>query len=310
MELRNERDKLLEEREGLEKLVASKDRQKTRLKKDLAALRKLYSEDTEIGRRRTLLQEAAPARDIPLSAMIEKEPITVIMSKRGWIKAMKGHADLGAPESFKFKEGDGPRFAFHAQTTDKLLLGCDNGRFYTLGADKLPGARGFGEPIGSMIDLDGEAGLVALLPAVAGGKLLLASSIGNGFVATAADIVAETRKGKQVMNLKAGAKMCVMRMIAPGADHIAVIGENRKLLAFPLDDLPEMGRGQGVRLQKYKDGGLSDAIAFPMEEGLSWTMGGDSGRTRTESDMQLWRFARGAAGRLPPTGFPKNGKFG
>ena len=309
MELRNERDKLLEERDGLEKLIESPARQKTRLKKDLAELRKLYAEDTELGKRRTMLIEAAPAREISLEAFIEKEPVTVIMSQRGWIKAMKGHADLSQPDSFKFKEGDGPKYAFHAQTTDKLLMACDNGRFYTIGADKLPGARGFGEPVGSMVDLEAGAEPIALMVADMNGKLLLASTWGRGFVANIADVVAETKKGRQVANLKGDAKLLVVRPVPAGADHVAAIGNNRKLLVFPLDELPEMARGQGVMLQRYKDGGLSDAIVFRLEEGLSWAMGGDSGRTRTENDLTMWRVARGAAGRLPPTGFPKTGKF-
>ncbi len=309
MELRAERDKLLEEREALEKLVASKDRQKTRLKKDLKELRKLYAEDTELGARRTSLEEAAPAKDIPLEAMIEKEPVTVIMSQRGWIKAMKGHADLSTPESFKFKEGDGPKFAFHAQTTDKLLMACDNGRFYTIGADRLPGARGFGEPVASMVDMEPGTEPVALMVADPKGKLLIASTWGRGFIANIADVVAETKKGRQVANLRGDARLLVVRQVPEGADHVAAIGENRKLVVFALAEMPEMAKGQGVMLQRYKDGGLSDAICFRLEDGLSWTMGGKGDRTRTENDMTMWRVARGAAGRMPPTGFPKSGKF-
>lgn len=309
MELRNERDKLLEERDGLEKLIESPARQKTRLKKDLADLRKLYAEDTDLGKRRTMLIEAAPAREISLEVFIEKEPVTVIMSQRGWIKAMKGHADLSQPDSFKFKEGDGPRYAFHAQTTDKLLMACDNGRFYTIGADKLPGARGFGEPVGSMVDLEAGAEPIALMVADMKGKLLLASTWGRGFVANIADVVAETKKGRQVANLKGDAKLLVVRPVPEEADHVAAIGENRKLVVFSLSEMPEMAKGQGVMLQRYKDGGLSDATVFKLEDGLSWAMGGETGRTRTENDLTMWRVARGAAGRLPPTGFPKTGKF-
>ena len=309
MELRREHDALIKEQEELEKLLDSPARQRTRLKKDLTALRALYSETTELGRRRTDLQEAAPAREIPLEAMIEREPVTVIMSRRGWIKAMKGHADLGAAELTKFKEGDGPGFAFHAQSTDKLLIALDNGRFYTLGAEKLPGARGFGEPVRGMLDMENEAQIVALLPYDPQGKLLLAASNGRGFLAEMAELIAETRKGRQVVNLKAGVKLMVIRSVPPNADHVAVVGENRKLVVFPISELPVMARGQGVQLQRYRDGSLSDATTFRLEEGLSWTMGGESGRTRTERDMGLWRVARGAAGRLPPNGFPRNNKF-
>ncbi|MDQ4418855.1 DNA topoisomerase IV subunit A [Sphingobium sp. DEHP117] len=309
MELRREHTELLKEREELEKLVESPARQRTRLKCDLAELRKRYGPETPLGRRRTQVEEAAPAREIPLEAMIEREPITVILSQRGWIRAMKGHVDLASAETAKFKEGDGPAFAFHAQTTDKLLLACANGRFYTLGADKLPGGRGFGEPVRLMVDLDGDTEIVALLPAKAGAKMLLAASDGRGFVAVMDELIAETRKGKQVVNLKTGARVAVVHVIPPEADTVAVIGENRKLLVFPLSELPEMTRGQGVQLQRYRDGGLSDAVAFRLADGLSWQMGGDTGRTRTETDLAMWRVARGAAGRMPPTGFPRNNRF-
>jgi len=312
MELRREHDALIAEQAELEELLADPKLQKQRLTKNLKALRALYSGNTELGRlgaRRTKIEEAAPAREIPLEAMIEREPVTVIMSRRGWIKAMKGHADLSAAELTKFKEGDGPGFAFHAQSTDKLLFALDNGRFYTLGAEKLPGARGFGEPVRGMLDMENEAQIVALLPYDPQGKLLLAASNGRGFLAEMAELIAETRKGRQVVNLKAGVKLMVIRPVPPSADHVAVVGENRKLVVFPITELPVMARGQGVQLQRYRDGSLSDATTFRLEEGLSWTMGGDSGRVRTEKDMGLWRVARGAAGRLPPNGFPRSNKF-
>ncbi len=312
MELRREHDALIAEQAELEELLADPKLQKQRLTKNLKALRALYSGNTELGRlgaRRTKIEEAAPAREIPLEAMIEREPVTVIMSRRGWIKAMKGHADLSAAELTKFKEGDGPGFAFHAQSTDKLLFALDNGRFYTLGAEKLPGARGFGEPVRGMLDMENEAQIVALLPYDPQGKLLLAASNGRGFLAEMAELIAETRKGRQVVNLKAGVKLMVIRPAPPSADHVAVVGENRKLVVFPIAELPVMARGQGVQLQRYRDGSLSDATTFRLEEGLSWTMGGDSGRVRTEKDMGLWRVARGAAGRLPPNGFPRSNKF-
>jgi topoisomerase IV subunit A len=309
MQLRRERDALAAEREELQKLVDSPARQRTRLKKDLAALRARYGEGTALGRRRTSLEEAAPAREIPLEAMIEREPITVILSRRGWIRAMKGHVELANPEALKFKEGDGPAYFFHALTTDKLLLAADTGRFYTLAADKLPGGRGFGEPVKLMADMEGESGIVALLPVAPGGKLLLAASDGRGFVAAAASATAETRKGKQVVNLRPGARLSVVRPIGAEDDYVGVIGENRKMVVYPLAELPEMGRGQGVQLQRYRDGGLSDAVTFRFSEGLSWPLGGDSGRRRTESDLSAWRTARGAAGRMPPTGFPRNNRF-
>jgi len=309
MEIRKERDTLDEERKGLTALIESPQRQRTRLKKDLARLRERYAPDTALGRRRTLIEEAGPPREIPLEAMIEREPITVILSQRGWIRAMKGHGDLASADTLKFKEGDGPLFAFHAQTTDKLLLAADNGRFYTLAADKLPGGRGFGEPVRLMVDVEGEAGFAALLPARSGGRLLLAASDGRGFIAKMEEIIAETRKGRQVMNLRPGARLKVVRVISEEADYAAVIGENRKLVVFPLGELPEMARGSGVQLQRYRDGGLSDAIAFRFADGLSWAMGGESGRTRTEADLTPWRTARGAGGRMPPIGFPRDNRF-
>jgi len=310
MQIRRERDGLIKEREDLRKLVDSKDRQRTRLKKDLAALKARYGQGTELGRRRTTIEEAGPLREIPLEAMIEREPITVIMSERGWIRAMKGHVDHAEADLLKFKEGDGPRFFFHAQTTDKLLLAAANGRFYTLAADKLPGGRGFGEPVRLMIDVEGEGSFVELMPAVSGAKLLLASSDGRGFVTSAAGAIAETRKGKQIVNLRPGARLATVRHIRPSDDYVAAIGENRKMVAFPISELPEMARGQGVQLQRYRDGGLSDVASFRFAEGLSWPMGGDSGRTRTESDLNPWRTARGAAGRMAPLGFPKSNRFG
>jgi topoisomerase-4 subunit A len=309
MEIRKERDDLAKEREGLVALIESPARQRTRLKRDLGVLRERYGLETALGARRTTIEEAAPAREIPLEAMIEREPITVIMSQRGWIRAMRGHIDLASADAVKFKEGDGPAFAFHAQTTDKILLAADTGRFYTLGGDKLPGGRGFGEPVRLMIDMEGDAGIVALVPVSASAKLLVASSDGRGFIAATAEAVAETRKGKQLVNLRPGAKLKVVRAVPAEADYVAAIGDNRKLVVFPLNELPEMGRGQGVTIQKYRDGGLSDVIAFRFEEGLSWTMGGETGRTRTETDLTPWRVARGAAGRMPPTGFPRNNRF-
>lgn len=309
MELRREHAELVKEKEELEKLVESPARQRTRLKKDLAALRKRYGPEVDLGRRRTLVEEAAPAREIPLEAMIEREPITVILSERGWIRAMSGHRDLAAADTLKFKEGDGPQFAFHAYTTDKLLMATATGRVYTLASDKLPGGRGFGDPVRSLVDMDNEGAIVAFMPARTGAELLLASSDGRGFVAAVADLMAETRKGKQVVNVRTGAKLSVIRPIPAEADSVAVIGENRKLLVFALTEMPKMARGQGVQMQRYRDGGLSDAIAFRLADGLSWTMGGESGRTRTESDMMPWKVARGAAGRMPPTGFPRDNRF-
>ncbi len=312
LEIGKERGALAKERETLVALIESPARQKTRLKKDLADLRKRYAEDTAIGKRRTSIIESAPARDIPLEAMIEREPITVILSRRGWIRAMSGHRDLAAADTLKFKEGDGPLFAFHAQTTDRLLLAAGNGRVFTLAADKLPGGRGFGEPVRLMVDLEGEGAPVALLPVSrgqSGAQLLVATSDGRGFLAKLSEIVAETRKGKQLVNLKPGSELRIFRPVPAGADYVAVVGDNRKMVVFPLPELPEMARGSGVQLQRYRDGGLSDAVAITLADGISWAMGGESGRTRTEADLTPWRTARGAGGRMAPNGFPRDNRF-
>ncbi|MFU7527817.1 DNA topoisomerase IV subunit A [Qipengyuania sp. ASV99] len=308
MELRSEKDTLLAEQDDLTKLLESPARQRTRLKKDLRALRAEYAETTALGARRTLIREAAPMVEFSMDAMIEKEPVTVILSQKGWIRAGRGHVPLD--QEFKYKEGDKLAAILHAQTTDKLLIAASDGRFFTLGCDKLPGARGFGEPLRTMIDLESDAAIAGMLVHKDGGRLLLASSIGKGFIAETKDLLAETRKGRQVVNLKAGARLQVIREVPAAHDHVAAVGDNRKLIVFNLDEMPMMTRGQGVTLQRYRDGGLSDATTFVLAEGLSWQMGGSGERTRTETDIWQWKVARGAAGRLPPQGFPKNNRFG
>ncbi|MEQ1498985.1 MAG: DNA topoisomerase IV subunit A [Novosphingobium sp.] len=307
MELRRERDDLLAEQDDLNKLLESPARQRTRVKRDLANLRKDYAEDTALGRRRTTIAEAAPTVEFSMDAMIEKAPVTVILSAKGWVRGASGHDPLD--KDFKYKEGDGFGYAFHAQTTDKLLIACDNGRFYTLGADKLPGARGFGEPIRTMLDIDAGAEIVALLVYRPKAQLLLASNQGRGFAAQADELLAETRKGRGVMTTKPGVKLAVVREIPAEHDHIAVVGDNHKLVVFNLEELPVLAKGQGVTLQRYRDGGLSDAATLKLEEGLSWKMGGESGRVRTEPDVLIYKVARGAAGRIAPRGFPQSNKF-
>ena len=305
MEIGRERETLIKELDELTKLIESPARQRTRLKRELSSLKDKFGDD-----RRTQFGEAGAAREIDWSAMIEKEPITVILSQRGWIRAMKGHVALEEVPELKWREGDGPFIHFHAQTTDRLALFASNGRAYTLGGDKLPSARGFGEPVRLLIDLEAEVDIVQLLVVRPEMKLFAASSDGRGFVTTGEATLAETRKGKQLVNLRPGAKVAVIRAIPEAADTVAVIGENRKMVVFALAELPELARGQGVTLQRYRDGGLSDATVFRLEDGLSWALGGESGRIRTESDLTSWRAARGAAGRMPPMGFPRNNRFG
>ena len=304
MEIAKERGALGKERDELCRLVEDKSRQRRRMKKDLEALRDKFGDE-----RRTRVEEAGAAREIDWSAMIDKEPITVILSRRGWIRAMKGHLALDQVADLKWREGDEPFIHFHAQTTDRLALFASNGRVYTLGANKLPSARGFGEPVRLFIDLDAEVDIVQMLVVRPDMKLLIATADGKGFVTSGDAILAETRKGKQLVNVRAGASVAVVRPIAPDADAVAVVGENRKMVVFPLAELPELARGQGVTLQRYRDGGLSDAIALRLEHGLSWALGGESGRTRTETDLSPWRAARGAAGRMPPIGFPRTNRF-
>ncbi len=305
MELVAERDRLMEERAGLEDLLASEDLQWTRISEQLRETKKAFGKGYAGGARRTMLAEAAEAEDVPIEAMIEREPITVVCSQMGWIRAMTGHIDL--TRELKFKDGDGPRFIFHAETTDKLLIAASNGRFYTISAANLPGGRGMGEPLRLMVDLPNEAEIMDILIHNPDRKLLVASSAGDGFVVPEADVVAQTRTGKQVLNVKDGIRLLVVKPVEGNA--VAVVGENRKVLIFPLDELPEMGRGKGVRLQKYKDGGLSDAKTFVLEVGLNWL--DPAGRTRTVTHEELgeWIAKRASAGRMAPRGFPRDNKF-
>ncbi|MEM9269177.1 MAG: DNA gyrase subunit A, partial [Pseudomonadota bacterium] len=303
MELKRERDALIEEREGLVDLLDSEELQWKGIADQLRATRKAFGKDAPGGARRTDLAEAPHVDEVPLEAMIEREPITVVCSQMGWVRAMKGHIDLS--QELKFKDGDGPRFIFHAQTTDKILLFGSTGRFYTLAASALPGGRGMGEPVRLMVDLPNEAEIVALFLHTPGRKLLVASSVGDGFVVPEDEVLAQTKAGKQVLNVRAPARAQLCKPVA--GDHVACVGENRKMLVFPLDELPSMGRGKGVRLQKYKDGGLSDATTFVLSAGLQWKDGG--GRTRTETDLSEYLAKRASAGRMAPRGFPRDNRF-
>ncbi|MEX3016929.1 DNA topoisomerase IV subunit A [Gymnodinialimonas hymeniacidonis] len=305
MELQAERDRLMEERADLDDLLAEEGLQWNKIAEELREVRGKFGAKVEGGARRTIFAEAGEVEDVPLEAMIEKEPITVVCSQMGWIRAMKGHVDLSG--EMKFRDGDGPRFAFHAQTTDKLLILGSQGRVYTLGASGLPGGRGLGEPVRLMVDLPNEVQIVDLFTHTPGTKRLMASSAGDGFVVAEEEILAQTRSGKQVLNVKDGVTALVCRAIAEGDTHVTTVGENRKLLIFPLEELPEMGRGKGVRLQKFKDGGLSDARTFNLAEGLTWL--DPAGRTRTETELAEWSAKRASAGRMAPRGFPRDNRF-
>ena len=303
VELVKEKDTLMEERANLEDLLDDTVQQWNKIAEEIRLTKKQFGKDHSGGERRTDFAEAQDFDEVPIEAMIEKEPITVVCSVMGWIRAMNGHIDLD--RELKFKDGDGPAIIFHAQTTDKLLALGSNGRFYTLLASNLPGGRGMGEPIRLMVDIPDEAKIVNIMPYIPDQRLLLASSAGDGFIVRHDDVIAQTKNGKQILNVKGNSVAKVCRNV--NGDHIAVVGENRKVLIFSITELPEMVRGKGVRLQKYKEGGLSDITTFDISNGLSWL--DPAGRTRTETNLEEWTGKRATAGRMAPRGFPRNKRF-
>lgn len=307
IELKSEHDALSKEREELDKLIKSEARQWTRIKKQVAALQEMFGAKTPLGKRRTQIGKAPTPVDVEelAESMIEKEPITVVISEKGWIRAMKGHGHDTA--GLKFKDGDKFGFAVEGQTTDKFVLFASNGRFYTLAGDKLPPGRGFGEPVRLMADLPNDADIMAVRVYAPGQKLLIAADDGRGFIVKSEDVLAQTKNGKQVLSVSAGVEAKVCTLIGEGHDHVAVIGDNRKMLVFELKDIPEMAKGRGITLQKYKDGGLSDAKSFAWAHGLTYKYGG--GETVVE-DLNPWVGERAQAGKLPPNGFPKSNRFG
>ncbi|WP_169568645.1 DNA topoisomerase IV subunit A [Sneathiella limimaris] len=302
MELRTEHTELSEEKAGIEALLGSEELQKEAISNEIKELKKILKGVPEVANRRTVIGEAQELPEVPLEAMIEKEAITVICSDKGWIRALKGHVAETGEE--KYKDGDKGKFWIQAETTDKLILFATNGRFYTIGADKLPRGRGHGEPVRLMIDLGNDQDIVALFVHKPGRKLLIASTDGRGFIVDENGVIAQTRNGKQTLNVSGDveAAFCVEME----GDSIAVIGENRKLNCFATEEVSEMTRGRGVTLQRYKDGGLSDIKTFNKSEGLTWKSGE---RTRTEEDLTGWYTRRGNAGRLAPRGFNRNNKF-
>ena len=306
MQIRTEHDRLSREQKGLKALLKSEDEQWQRIAAEIREVKETFSKKTPLGRRRTDFVEA-PEIDAGFEqAMIEKEPVTVVCSEKGWIRTMKGHME--DVSTLAYKDGDQGKFAFHAMTTDKIMLFSSSGKFFTLEVSKLPGGRGHGEPVRLMCDLDAADSIVALFVHQPGVKRLLASTEGDGFIVAEEECLATTRKGKQVLNVKTPVEALVCAAVPDGADHVAAIGENRKMVVFRLAELPEMARGKGVRLQKFKDGGLSDARAFRLTDGLSWL--DSSGRTWTVTELREWLGARAQAGRLPPKGFPKTNRFG
>ncbi len=303
--IRKEMDALSAEEAGLTRLLDSERRQWRAVAKEIGGTAAEFGGDTALGRRRTTLAEAPPPVEIPAEALVEREAVTVLCSQKGWVRAVKGHGI--APAEQKYKDGDGSRFAIAAETTDRLIVFATNGRFYTIGVDRLPGGRGQGEPLRLMIDLPNEHDVIAMFPYRPAMELLVAASDGRGFVVDGEEAVAQTRAGKQVLTPGDGAT-ALLCLRAEDGDAVAFVGDNRRMLVVKLDDIPLMTRGRGVILQRYKAGGLADAKVFRLADGLSWRQG--ETRTRTEADLTLWLGARGGAGRLVPNGFPRSNRFG
>jgi topoisomerase-4 subunit A len=309
MQIRGEHKELAAERKALETLVKSEELQWEHLGEEIKETKAKFGNKHEVGKRRSEFAEAPQDVNISIEAFIEKEPITVLCSREGWVRAIKGHDD-SIFEDAKYKEGDEQRFAIRLNTTDKLLVFASDGRFFTIGADKIPKVQakkgGFGEPLRLMIDLGATDEVVEVLPYEPESRLLVASSAGKGFVVTQSEVLAQTKSGKQVLMLPDGAKAVACQRL-DGADSVAIIGSNRRFLVFPLEQIPPMRKGQGVTLQKYHGAELSDMKVFALADGLQWQLGG--GRIRHEVDVKPWLGNRAAQGKLPPVGFPRSNKF-
>jgi topoisomerase-4 subunit A len=301
-QIRGEHDKLSAERATLTALLGSEPQRWAAIGREVADIRKRFGEGA-LGKRRTLIAAAPDVTALSREAVIDREPVTILLSEKGWIRAVGGReVDIA---TVKYKEGDREGFVVKAETTDLLIVFSTDGKAFTIEVDKLPRGRGFGEPLRLMIDLGNDSAPLAVFRHQPGGKLLVAAGDARGFVVLEDDIIARTRAGKQVMTLPAAVEAIGCKPV--DGDHVAVIGENRKLLIFPLAEMPELARGRGVILLKIKDGGLADAKVISLAAGLSWKQGE---RTRTESDLRPWLGARAQAGRIAPNGFPKNNRFG
>ncbi|MBM3644472.1 MAG: DNA topoisomerase IV subunit A [Alphaproteobacteria bacterium] len=303
-EIKSEHKKLTAERKDLKALIADERKQWDKIAEETQETRRKFGAKTALGRRRTELADAPAEIAAAVEDYVEREPVTIVCSEKGWIRAAKGHLDDKQAAELKFKEGDGPRFARHAQSTDKLLVFGTNGRFYTLACDRLPSARGHGEPIRLMIELGNEQEIVELEVFKGGRRFLVASDAGRGFLVPEDEVVAQTRNGKQVLNVADDEKAVAIAAVPEGADQIAALGENRKLLVFPIEQVPEMTRGRGVLLQKSKDARLSDATAFRLADGLAW-----GSRVVPASELKFWRGDRAQAGRMPEKGWPRARRF-
>ena len=306
VEIRREFDNLTAEETRLKELLGSDAKQWKTISEDIAKVKETFGAKSSLGKRRTTFEDA-PTHDLEdlQQAMIEKEPVTIVISEKGWLRALKGH--LSDYSTLTFKEDDRLKIAFPAVTTDKIIIVSTGGKFFTIAANDLPGGRGHGEPIRILVDMDNDQDILTAFVFKPDEKLLLVSHMGNGFIASGSDIVATTRKGKQIMNVKLPdeTKLC----IPVNGDHVAIVGENRKLLIFPLSEIPEMSRGKGVRLQRYKDGGVSDINTFNLSEGLNWRDTADRTFTKQADELVEWLGARAGAGRMVPKGFPRSGKF-
>jgi topoisomerase-4 subunit A len=305
-EIREEDKRLRAEKKSLDELLRSEKQQWKKISDEIRQVRDTFGPKTPLGKRRTTFAEAPEHDEAAIEeALVEREPVTIVVSDKGWIRALRGQvADLG---SLAFKADDGLKLAFFAETTSKLLVFATNGRFYTIDAAKLPGGRGHGEPIRLFCDIEQDADLVTVFRYQGGRKLLVAAKSGRGFVVAEDECLGNTRKGKQVLNVKAPDAACAMAPVE--GDLVAAIGDNRKMVIFALDQVPEMTRGRGVRLQRHKDGGLSDIKTFEVEKGLSWTDSASRVFSLTLKELGPWRGSRGDAGRVKPDRFPKNNKF-
>jgi topoisomerase-4 subunit A len=301
LEIKREHKTLTKELRDLQALMKSDALLWKKIAAEIAETRTKFGSGP-LGDRRTLIAGAPAPVDITAMIAVEREPITVILSDKGWIRAIKGH--IADAEAQKFKEGDKLRCFLHADTTDRITVFATDGRIFSIRAGELPRGRGDGQPIRTLIEMENQDDVIAFFVWRDTGRYLVAGTSGRGFLVRAADLVAEKRNGKQVLNLREGER--AMLCLAADGDHVAVVGENRKLLVFPLDQLPELGRGAGVALQKYQQGGLSDARVIRLKDGISWPAGS---RTRTETDLREWLGERGGTGRPPPNGFPRSGKF-
>ncbi len=304
VQIKNENKELTVEKKSLDELLKNEKKRWKTITYEIENIKRQFGQKTDLGKRRTSIEDAPTGIVVPLEAMIEKEPVTLIYSEKGWVRSIKGH--LNDTSGLKFKDGDRLQFAIKAETIDKLIVFATNGRFYTIGVDRLPGGRGNGEPIRLLADLPNDSDIVEAFIFKGDRKILIASDGGRGFIIDESDVIGQTKNGKQVLNLRPNQEAHGLCFIDEGHTHVAVISTQRKLLIFPLADLPEMSRGSGVILQKYSQGQLSAMKTLNIKEGLSWIT---AAGIRTETNIQKWIGKRAQAGQLPFKGFPKSCRF-